>query len=387
MAKELRVGLVGCQFMGKAHSNAWSSVGQFFPLKANVVMKAACDLNEKAAKTLADSWGWQSVETSIDDLVARDDIDLVDIAAPNSVHHLLAMKAIKAGKNVSCEKPLALNVAQAKEMCAAAKEAGVLNMIWHNYRRVPAISLAKKMIDDGLLGRIYHIRAIYLQDWCMDPEFPLAWRFKKEVAGSGAHGDLNAHIIDLARFLAGEIDSVTATLETFVKERPIEVAGGSLFAGKTGAEKGEVTVDDAVIALARFKSGALGTFEATRFAAGHNNANQIEINGSKGSIFFTFERMNELKYFNVDDPDDLKGFRTISATMPGHPFMEGYWPPGHVIGYEHTFINAARDLANAYAEGKQVKPDFEEGLRNQIVLEAMSESAEKKTWINIPDIS
>ena len=387
MAKELRVGLVGCKFMGRAHSNAWSSAGQFFPLKAKIVMKAACDLDEEAAKQLADTWGWQSVETSLDDLAARDDIDLIDIAAPNNVHHLLAMKAIKAGKHVSCEKPLALDVAQAREMYSAAKEAGVMNMIWHNYRRAPALALARRMIDDGLIGRIYHVRAVYMQDWCMDPDFPLAWRFRKEAAGSGAHGDLNAHLIDAARYLVGEFDSVCATFETFVKERPIELEGGSLFAGKTSDKKGAVTVDDAVISLARFKNGALGTFEATRFAAGHKNGNQIEINGSKGSISFDFERMNELKYYNVDDPEDVLGFRTIPVTLPTHPYMDAYWPPGHIIGYEHTFVNAAADLVNAFAEGKPIKPDFEDGLRNQIVLEAMSESGEKNGWVQVPDIS
>jgi len=387
MAKELRVGLVGCNFMGKAHSNAWSSAAKFFPLEAKIVMKAACDLKEESAKQLADTWGWQSVETSADDLAARDDIDLIDVAAPNNVHHTLAMKAIEAGKHVSCEKPLAMDVSQAKEMYCAAKEAGVMNMIWHNYRRVPALGLAKKMIDDGLIGRIYHLRAIYLQDWCMDPGFPLAWRFRKEVAGSGSHGDLNAHLIDTARLLVGEFDSVCATFETFVKERPIELEGGSLFAGKTSKEMAPVTVDDAVISLARFKNGALGTFEATRFGTGHKNGNRIEINGSKGSIIFDFERMNELQYYSVDDPEDLVGFRTIPATLPTHPYMKAYWPPGHIIGYEHTFVNAAADFTKAFAEGKQIKPDFEDGLRNQIVLEAMSESGEKNTWVEVPDIS
>jgi predicted dehydrogenase len=387
MAKEMKVGLVGCKFMGKAHSNAWSSAGNFFPLKAKIVMRAACDLDEKSAKELADRWGWQSVETSIDDLAARDDIDVIDIAAPNNVHHELVMKAIKAGKHVSCEKPLALDVAQAKEMHAAAKKAGVVNMIWHNYRRAPALALAKRMIDQDLIGRIYHVRAVYLQDWCMDPGFPLAWRFRKEVAGSGAHGDLNAHLIDMARYLAGELESVCASFETFVKERSVELEGGSLFAGRTSGEKQPVTVDDAVIALARFKNGALGTFEATRFGMGHKNANQIEINGSKGSIIFNFERMNELQYYSSDDPEDLVGFRTIQATQPTHPYVEAYWPPGHIIGYEHTFVNAAADFANAFAEGKSVKPDFEDGLRNQIVLEAMSESGDKKGWVDVPDIS
>jgi len=242
------------------------------------------------------------------------------------------------------------------------------------------------MIDQGLIGKVYHVRAVYLQDWIMDPNFPLAWRLRKEIAGSGSHGDLNAHLIDTARFLVGEFDSVCATFETFIKERPVELEGGSLFAGKTSKEKAPATVDDAVISLARFKNGAIGTFEATRFAKGHNNANRIEVNGSKGSIIFDFERMNELEYFNDDDPADVRGFRTIPATLPSHPYMSAYWPPGHIIGYEHTFVNAAADFADAFAEGKMIKPDFEDGLRNQIVLDAMSKSGEKKTWVEVSDI-
>ena len=384
MAKEMRVALVGYKFMGKAHSHAWADAGRFFPLKAKIVMRAICGRNPERVKAVAENWGWQSFETSYDKLLLRDDIDVVDITVPNNLHHEMVMKAVKAGKNICCEKPLAMSVEQAKEMFAAVKKAGLMHMIWHNYRRAPALALAKRMISEGLIGKIYHVRAVYLQDWIMDPDFPLAWRLRKEIAGSGSHGDLNAHLIDTARFLVGEFDSVCATFETFIKERPIELEGGSLFAGKVSARKAKVTVDDAVIALARFKNGALGTFEATRFAMGHKNANQIEINGSKGSLMFNLERMNELQYFNADDPVDLLGFRTIQATAPSHPYMPGYWPPGHIVGYEHTFVNAAADFTNAWAEDKPIKSDFEDGLRNQIVLEAMTESGKTKTWAKVP---
>ena len=385
MARDMNVGLVGYKFMGKAHSHAWADCARYFPLKANVVMKAICGRNEEGVKATAANWGWKSYETSIEKLLARPDIDVVDVTTPNNAHYEMVMKAAKARKHIACEKPLAMDVSQAREMLAAVKEARVLNMIWHNYRRAPALALAKRMIDQGLIGTIYHIRANYLQDWIMDPKFPLAWRLRKEIAGSGSHGDLNAHLIDTARYLVGEFASVTATFETFIKERPVELEGGSLFAGKTSEKMGPVTVDDAVIALARFKNGALGTFEATRFAMGHKNGKTVEINGSKGSVRFNLERLNELEYYNADDPKDLVGFRTIQATAPSHPYMAGYWPPGHIIGYEHTFINAAADFTNAFAEGKPIKPDFEDGLRNQIVLEAMAESAKKKTWVEIPN--
>ena len=384
MAKEMRVALVGYKFMGKAHSHAWADAGRYFALKAKIAMAAICGRNLEGVKAVAENWGWQSYETDYDKLLARDDIDAVDVTVPNNKHHEIVMKAIKAGKHVACEKPLAMTVAEAKEMYSAAKKAGVINMIWHNYRRTPALALAKRMIDQGLIGTIYHVRAVYLQDWIMDPNFPLAWRLRREVAGSGSHGDLNAHLIDTARFLVGEFDSVCATFETFIKERPVELEGGSLFAGKVSKKKAKVTVDDAVISLARFKNGALGTFEATRFAMGHKNGNQIEINGSKGSIIFNFERMNELQYYSAADPADLQGFRTIPATLPGHPYMAAYWPPGHIIGYEHTFINAAADFTNAWATGKKISPDFEDGLRNQIVLEAMSQSGKAKTWVKVP---
>ena len=384
MAKEMRVALVGYKFMGKAHSHAWADAGKFFPLKAKIVMQAICGRNAEGVRAVAENWGWQSFETSYDKLLQRADIDVVDITVPNNLHYEMVMKAVKAGKHVCCEKPLAMTVEQAREMFAAVKKAGVMHMIWHNYRRAPALALAKRMVSEGLIGKIYHTRAVYLQDWIMDPDFPLAWRLRKEIAGSGSHGDLNAHLIDSARYLVGEFDSVCATFETFIKERPIELEGGSLFAGKVSARKAKVTVDDAVISLARFKNGALGTFEATRFAMGHKNAERIEINGSKGSLAFDLERMNELQYYNADDPSDLLGFRTIQATAPSHPYMAAYWPPGHIVGYEHTFMNAAADFTNCWAEGKPIKPDFEDGLRNQIVLEAMAESGKTKTWAKVP---
>jgi len=327
MAKQINVGMVGYQFMGKAHSNAWYDTAKFFDLKAVPVMKAICGRTESGVRAMAQKWGWQSVETDYRKLVARDDIDLIDITTPNSSHKDIAVAAAKAGKHVACEKPLAMNVKEALEMVRAVKQAGVKHMVWHNYRRVPAVALAKQIIEEGRIGRIFHVRAVYLQDWIIDPKFPLAWRLRKEVAGSGAHGDLNAHIIDLSRYLVGEIDEVVGLKETFIKERPLQLSGAAISAGKASRKKGKVTVDDAALFLARFESGAVGSFEATRFAHGHKNDEQIEINGSKGSLVFNFERMNELQLFNASDPKHVQGFTLIKATDGCHPTWARTGPP------------------------------------------------------------
>lgn len=383
MAKTINVGMVGYQFMGKAHSHAWYDAARFFDLKAMPVMKAICGRTESAVRKVAQTWGWQSVETDYRKLVARDDIDLVDITTPNNSHKEIAIAAAQAGKHVACEKPLAMNVQEALEMVRAVKRAGVKHMIWHNYRRVPAIALAKQIIGEGRIGQVFHVRAVYLQDWIIDPSFPLAWRLRKEVAGSGAHGDLNAHIIDLSRYLVGEIDEVVGMKETFIKERPIELAGGSIVAGKASKKKGKVTVDDATLFLARFENGALGSFEATRFANGRKNGEQIEINGSKGSLVFNFERMNELMFFSSSDPSHIQGFKLIQATEGCHPYMNAYWPAGHIIGYEHTFINQVADMMNGITENKPLSPDFVDGLRNQEVLDAVMKSCQERAWVKV----
>ncbi len=387
MAKKVNVGLVGYKFMGKAHSNAYSDVAMFFDMDAEPVMKAICGRDEEGVKAAAEKFGWESYETSWEDLVKRDDIHLVDVTAPSNFHKEISIGAIENGKHIFCEKPLALNLADAREMLQAAEEAGVKHMINFNYRKAPAIALAKKMIDDGLLGDLYHFRGVYLQDWIIDPEFPIVWRLDKSVAGSGSHGDLNAHIIDIARYLVGEFKSVVGMEETFIKERPLTEVGttGGLAAQATGG-RGEVDVDDATLFLTRFANGALGSFEATRFAAGRKNHNRFEINGSKGSVVFNLERMNELEYYNVDDPAGLQGFRTIQATDSSHPYLEAWWPPAHIIGYEHTFIHQVHDLMQAIAHDTMPSPSFVDGVKCQEILDAVVKSIAEKRWVEISEM-
>ncbi len=382
--KTVRVGIIGTGFMGKAHSNAWLKVNKFFTPGATAVMKTACDVAEEPLKAFAANWGWEQTCTDWRKLVESKDIDLVDICTPNNTHAEIATAAAKAGKHILCEKPLAMSVAECEGMVKAVKKAGVQNLVSFSYRRVPAVALAKRIVEEGRLGRIFHVRAVYLQDWIIDPEFPLVWRLKKEIAGSGAHGDLNAHIIDMSRWLVGEIKSLVGMTETFIKERPeLAEAGAGLSAAKAKG-KGEVTVDDATLFLARFENGAVGTFEATRFAQGRKNGNRIEINGEKGSLVFAFERMNELELFSAEDPPHLQGFRTILATEPSeHAYISAWWPPGHIIGYEHTFINQAADILQAVAEDKPLQPDFADATKTQAVLDAVLKSAEEDKWIDV----
>lgn len=390
--REVRVGLVGYNFMGRTHSNAYRQVRVYFPeLEAQPVQKVICGRNEERVKAAADQLGWEEVETDFDRLVERDDIDLIDISTPNNVHVEMAIKAAQAGKDVFCEKPLGMNLAEAREGLAAVQKAGVVHMICHNYRRVPAVSLAKQMVDEGALGTIYHWRAQYLQDWLLNPQAPMLWRMRKEIAGSGALGDLMAHSIDLALWLVGDIDQVACDMATFVNQRPLAktVDTGLGASAAEGSQMGTVDVDDGVVALARFANGALGTFEATRFATGHKNYNCFEINGSKGSIRFNLERMNELEYYNAEDPADRMGFEVIQTTDPSHPFMglpdDGprYWPPGHIIGYEHTFINTVADLMRGIASGESPRPNFEDGVKIQAVLEACEQAAEQGGWVQV----
>jgi len=387
MAKKVNVGLVGYKFMGKAHSNAYSDVAMFFDMDAEPVMKAICGRSEEGVKAAAEKFGWESYETSWEDLVKRDDIHLVDVTAPSNFHKQISLGAIEKGKHVFCEKPLALNLADAREMLQAAEEAGVKHMINFNYRKAPAIALAKKMIDDGLLGELYHFRGVYLQDWIIDPEFPIVWRLDKSVAGSGSHGDLNAHIIDIARYLVGEFGSGVGMEETFIKGRPLTEVGttGGLAAQATGG-RGKVDVDDATLFLTRFANGALGSFEATRFAAGRRNHNRFEVNGSKGSVVFNLERMNELEYYNVDDPEGLQGFRTIQATDSSHPYLHAWWPPAHIIGYEHTFIHQVHDLMQAIAHDTMPSPSFVDGVKCQEILDAVVKSIAEKRWVEISEM-
>jgi len=383
MDRKINVGLIGYKFMGKAHSNAYLSVSKFFSSKLDPALKVVCGRDEKAVREFQKQWGWEEYSTDWRSVVSRDDIDIVDISTPNNSHCEIALAAARAGKSIICEKPLAMNVAEAKKMVDAVKKAKVINMICHNYRRVPALSLAKEMIDAGELGKIYHYRSFYLQDWITDPNFPLVWRLRKEQAGSGVHGDLNAHIIDLAHYLVGDVGEVVGMMETFIKQRPLPT-GMSGLSAKASRKMGKVTVDDAVLALARFKNGALGSFEATRFALGRKNGQRIEINGSKGSIVFELERMNELQFYRGEDQPGRQGFRLIQVTESQHPFIQAYWPPGHIIGYEHSFINTVKDFLEAIAAGKHsIKPDFEDGLKVQKVLAAIEKSCKTKRWVKV----
>ncbi|MFN3730133.1 MAG: Gfo/Idh/MocA family protein [Fimbriimonadaceae bacterium] len=378
--KTFNVGLIGYQFMGKAHSNAYRQVGRFFDLPADIRMHTICGRNDERVKAAAAKLGWDHYETDWRKVVENPEIDIIDVSTPGDSHAEISIAAAKAGKIVWCEKPLGNTLDEAKQMLDAVQEAGVANAIFHNYRKAPAVALAKRMIEDGRLGTIYHFRAVYLQDWIADPNFPLVWRLQKEKAGSGTHGDINAHIIDLGRYLVGEFNEVCGYLHTFIKKRPLAGAIDDRLGAAASTEMGDVTVDDAAMFLAKFKNGALGTFEASRFAVGRKNHNRFEINGSKGSVVFNLERMNELEYYNEGDDADAKGFRLIQVTDGAHPYAGNYWPAGHIIGYEHTFVNLVADALTAIAEGKPISPNFEDGYRNQCVLDAVERSSASRTW-------
>ncbi len=387
MAKpKLNIAMVGYKFMGKAHSNAYRQVARVMNPAADPVMKLLVGRTPDALQSAAAEFGWEQTETDWHKAIRRADIDIVDICTANDMHMEIALAALKAGKHVFCEKPLAMNLQQALKMAQTAVDAGVKNQVNFNYRTCPAVTLAKQLIDEGRIGKIFHWRGCYLQDWIIDPSFPLVWRLDKNVAGSGAHGDLNAHIIDLALWLVGGITEVSALMETFVKQRPVQAQTTGGLTAAAGEGYGAVTVDDAVISLARFNNGAIGTFEATRFAASHKNGLAFEINGDKGSLRFEFERMNELQYFNREDPPHAQGFRTILATEGIHPYLNAWWPPGHILGYEHSFTNSVYNLLNAIVKDEQTSPDFVEGARVNAVLDAMSQSAETRQWVSVPEV-
>ncbi len=385
---KVRVGMVGYKFMGKAHSNAYRALPMFFPDSVKPEMKAICGRDPEGLEQARAQFGWESAETDWKELVKRDDIDLIDINAPSDAHKAIALAAAAAGKHLFCEKPLALTLEDSREMLEAAEKAGVKHMVGFNYRFAPAVQLAKKLVSDGRIGKIYHFRAVFLQDWIIDPNFPLVWRLQKEIAGSGSHGDLGAHLIDMARFLVGEFNEVIGMSETFIKERPIASAMTGLSAkGSEDGPRGEVTVDDATLFMTRFANGALGSFEATRFAAGHRCTNAFEINGSKGSIKFDFERMNELQVYFTDDAEDVQGFRRVLATDPAHAYMDAWWPAGHTIGYEHTFTHEVHELMQAFAEDRQPVPNFVDGVKCQEVLEAVDRSIAERRWVAISELS
>ncbi|MEU6885310.1 Gfo/Idh/MocA family oxidoreductase [Streptomyces viridosporus] len=379
----LRVGMVGYAFMGAAHSQGWRTAGRVFDLPLSPELTVVCGRDADAVRAAADRHGWADAETDWRALVERDDVDLVDICTPGDSHAEIALAALAAGKHVLCEKPLANTVAEAEAMVRAADEArerGKVAMVGFNYRRVPATALARRMVAEGRLGALRHVRVTYLQDWLVDPAFPLTWRLRREQAGSGSLGDLGAHIVDLAQYLAGErLAGVSALTETFVRERPLPTAPSSGLAAVSAAGTGQVTVDDAALFTGRFVSGALASFEATRYATGRKNALRIELNGERGSLAFDLERLNELSYHDGTEPGAHAGFRRILVTEPEHPYLDAWWPPGHGLGYEHTFVHQARDLVHAVAEGRTPEPSFADGLQVQRVLAAVEESAEKNS--------
>jgi predicted dehydrogenase len=384
--KTLNVGIVGYKFMGKAHSNAWMKAPLFFDLPAAPVRKVACGRHEAPLKEFAAHWGWEEIETDWKKMVARKDIDIVDISAPQNMHHEIALGAIANGKHVFSEKPMAMSYKQAREMYEAAEKAGVKHYINHNYRRCPAVMLAKKLIDEGKIGRIYHFLGEYLQSWIMDPNFPLTWHLRKETAAYGPHIDLGSHTIDLARFLVGEITSITGMTRQFITERPLpdEVAAGTFkAAGAAGGGKGKVGVEDGAMMTVGFDNGAIGCINTSRFAGGRFNYLHFEIYGEKGSLAWDFERMNELKYMSKEDPADTQGFRTIVVTDPVHPYVAAWWPPGHIIGYEHEFVHATADFVKAIVEDTKPWPNFYDGMKGMQIIEAGIESADKGKRIDI----
>ena len=375
--RKLNVAIIGHNFMGKAHAHAWRNAPRFFEFDAEPVLKVAVGRNQETLTAYADNWGWEETAADWREVVTRDDIDVVDVSVPTDLHAEIAIAAAEAGKHVFCEKPIALDSQQARAMLDAARQAGIVHYLNHNYRRTPAVMLAKQLIDEGFVGRIFHWRGAYLQDWIVDPDFPLTWHLRREHAGAGPHFDLGSHNVDLARFLVGEIRSVSAMTAHFVTERPLPGAGAATFsAGSGGAtDTGPVTVEDAAFVTAEFENGALGSIDTSRFAPGRKNHHAFEIYGSDGSIVFDLERMNELQVYSRHDPAHIQGFRTVLATESLHPYVAAWWPPGHVIGYEHAFHHAVVDFVRAIVDGTEVRPNFEDGLRETLVLEAALKSA------------
>ncbi len=385
--KELNVALVGYKFMGKAHSNALARLPMFFETDVPVRRRVLCGRDAAALEQARHTLGWEEVETDYHALVCRPDVDAVDVTAPSDFHKPIVMAALAAGKHVFCEKPLALNLADAREMLAAAQKAGVRHQIGFNYRFAPAVQLTKRLIDEGRLGQIFHFRGLFLQDWIIDPTFPMVWRLNRDICGSGSLGDLGAHVIDLAHYLVGSIHTVTGMSKTFVKQRPVVTSMTGL-SGKADADAplAEVTVDDATMFCCEFDSGAMGTFEATRFAQGNKNAMSFEINGSKGSVRFYLERMNELQFFDATAPAGQQGFAVIQATEPGHPYADHWWPTGHVIGFEHTFVHELYEFAQAIAQGRPATPGFEDGVAVAQVLDAVDRSIERRAWVDVASL-
>ncbi|NUR09923.1 MAG: Gfo/Idh/MocA family oxidoreductase [Nocardioidaceae bacterium] len=394
----LGIGLVGHAFMGAAHSHAWRTAPYFFDLPLRPELRVLAGRDPERVAAAARRLGWAETETDWRRLVERDDVDLVDVCTPGDTHAEIAVAALEAGKHVLCEKPLANSVEEAARMAAAAERAqarGSRAMVGFTYRRVPAVALARQLVAEGRVGEIRHVRAQYLQDWIADADAPMSWRLQKERAGSGALGDIGAHIVDLTQHITGQsISTVTGLMETFVRQRPLadghgaSLLGGETASGNGSAPTGEVTVDDTATFLARFGGGAVGVFEATRFATGRKNAIRVEVNGTGGSLAFDFEDMNVLQFFDGDDPDRTAGFKRILVTESTHPWASAWWPPGHGLGYEHGFTHQVVDLVHALADGRSPQPSFADGLQVQCVLDAVERSAAEGTWydVTVPDL-
>jgi|TARA_B110000259_G_scaffold31551_1_gene34609 predicted dehydrogenase len=387
MTKSLNVAMIGGGFMGKAHAMAYAAMPMFFwPAPAIPHRKVVVDVTDVLAEEARQRFGFDEASSDWMATISRDDIDVVDICTPNNVHAEIAIAAAKAGKHIICEKPLARTLEEARAMTKAVKEAGVTNMVAFNYRRTPAVALAKRFIDEGRIGKILNFRGTYLQDWSADPDGPLSWRFQKKIAGSGAIGDIGTHVVDMAHYLVGNISEVNAITKTYIKERPIQTGGVDKLGAsdkKTDAPLGAVDVDDEVLSLIRFETGAVGTLEATRNAYGRNNFLTLEIHGEKGSIYFNYERRDELQVMFADDPSDARGFRTI-YTGPAHPYGDGLWPiPGLGIGYSETKIVECRDFFAAIVNGETPTPDFAEALQTELVADALIKSGQTGNWVTV----
>lgn len=377
MSKPLNIGMIGYGFMGRAHSNGYNRVPNFFDTEYVPVLKAACARNKEKVQAFADTWGYESIETDWRKMLERDDIDAVDICVPNNLHKEMAIAAAEAGKMILCEKPLAMNAEEGIEMCEAVEKAGVKNTVWYNYRRVPAVTLAKNIVDRGDLGKIFHYRANFLQDWTISPDVPqggaAVWRLSAEEAGSGVTGDLLAHCIDTAIWINGNITSVTAMTETFIKERKHQDTGEML----------PVNIDDACAFLARFENGSLAIFESTRYARGHKALYTLEINGENGSLSWDLHDLHRLKYFNHDDESIVRGWRDIHVSDGDHPYMGKWWVPGLQVGYEHSFVHHVADFCKSLETGEECGPTFRDALETQKVCDAVLNSAKSKSWETI----
>lgn len=375
---DVGVALIGTAFMGRAHSNAWRQVAAFCSPPLTPRLRVICGRDRARTEAAAGAFGWDAFTTDWREAVRRPDVDIVDISTPNDSHAEMAIAAARAGKAVICEKPLANSVRDAERMLAAAERAGVAHMVCHNFRRIPAICLAERIIREGRIGTIRHFRGAFLEDWLNDPAVPMMWRLDRRLAGTGSLGDIGSHVIDLARMLVGEIADVSGAMETFVHARPLP---------SNPSRKGRVTVDDGVVAAVRFANGAIGSIEASRFAPGRKSWCAFEINGSGGSIRFGLERLNELDVCFESDPEHLRGYRTVLVTERTHPYLAPWWPPGHIIGWEHSFTHMAHALLEAMASGTAPSPSFHDGVMNQRVLEAIERSSQTRRWVRVKGVA